>query len=97
MKPSLVAFLLNEDLASDVLNIQTQISMLQKKKNDATKSIDNQLQQLQATLAQKQKQLAAQQRTQPKQTTPPAQPTAQAQPQAPGVAPNGQPNQGVQQ
>lgn len=87
MRPTFKSFLLNEDLASDVLNIQTQLSTLQAKKANQDKSIDGQIINLQNQLAQKQKMLSAQtKQPQPtQQTQAPAAQNAPGTPQQPAV------------
>ena len=63
MKPTFRHFLLNEDLATDVLNLQTQLSTLQAKKANQDKALDAQIIRIQNLLAQKQKQLSTQTKT----------------------------------
>lgn len=66
-KPSFKDFVLYEDLATDVLNLQKQISDLQARRARISKPLDDQLNRLQQLLAVKQKQLAAEKQRQ--QTT----------------------------
>lgn len=63
-KPSFKDFMLFEDLATDVLNLQRQISDLQARKARVSKPLDDQLNRLQQMLAVKQKQLAAEKQKQ---------------------------------
>ncbi len=84
MRPTFKSFLLNEDAAADVLNLQMQLTQLQARKANQDKTIDTQIMRIQNLLAQKQK-LLANQNKQAQAQTPPAAPTATP---APGATPN---------
>jgi len=77
-------FLLNEDLASEVTQLQMQISQITARKNQQDTPLDKQLQTLQALLAAKQKQLSAASKM---ATAQPTKPPAPAPAPAPAAAP----------
>ncbi len=62
-------FLLNEDLATDIATLQSQISQIMAKKNQQNNPMDKQLQMYQTQLAAKQKEMENQQKSKPTATT----------------------------
>lgn len=55
-----LSYMLCEDLASEVMNLQSQLQRLQQQKIQRTKPLDDQIQRITKVLAVKQKQLAQQ-------------------------------------
>lgn len=70
-------FLLNEDLAQEVAQLRSQLSLLTAKKSQQDSPVDRQIMALTTQLANKEKQLAAQEKAAPpKAPAPPEKPSA---------------------